>query len=84
MAGRALALLGGQTAVDAASVDAILGEFTDGALIPDWAKEAVALCIREGIIDGQDQALVPDGALTRAQAAAIAARLNQKVPVGKL
>ncbi|MFM9331697.1 S-layer homology domain-containing protein [Paenibacillus mesotrionivorans] len=84
MAGRALALLGGQTAVDAASVDAILGEFTDGAVIPEWAREAVALCIREGIIDGQDQALLPGGALTRAQAAAIAARLNQKVPVGKL
>lgn len=84
MAGRALALLGGNTAVDAAAADTILGKFTDGAVIPEWAREAVALCIREGIIDGQDQALLPDGALTRAQAAAIAARLNQKVPVGKL
>lgn len=84
MAGRALKLLGGNTAVDAAQADTILGEFTDGALIPEWAREAVALCIREGIIDGQDQALLPDGALTRAQAAAIAARLNQKLPVTKL
>lgn len=84
VAGRALKLLGGNTAVDAAQADTILGEFTDGALIPEWAREAVALCIREGIIDGQDQALLPDGALTRDQAAAIAARLNQKVPVGKL
>lgn len=84
MAGRALALLGGSTSIDAAQASAILDEFTDGAVIPEWAREAVALCIREGIIDGQDQALLPDGALTRAQAAAIAARLNQKVPVGKL
>jgi hypothetical protein len=84
MAGRALTLLGGNTAVNEADVNTILDAFGDGASIPEWAKEAVALCIREGIIDGQDQALLPGGALTRAQAAAIAARLNQKVPVSKL
>ncbi len=84
MAGRALTLLGGNTAVNEADVNTILGAFGDGASIPEWAKEAVALCIREGIIDGQDQSLLPGGALTRAQAAAIAARLNQKVSVSKL
>lgn len=82
MAGRALKLLGAGQSVTAAEADAILGAFGDGAAIPDWAREAVALCVKRGMITGQDQGLLPDGALTRAQAAAIAIRLNQHVPVG--
>ncbi|WP_337104135.1 S-layer homology domain-containing protein [Paenibacillus sp. YIM B09110] len=84
IAGRAMKLAGGGGAVTKAEVDRILESFGDGDSIPQWAREAVAICVQEGIISGVNGALLPNGTLTRAQAAAIAVRLNSLVPAGNL
>lgn len=82
MAGRAVKLLGVDKQVTNAEAAAILAKFKDAESIPDWARDAVVLCVKQNLISGQDGFLLPDGALTRAQAAAIAIRLGDLVPVG--
>ncbi|OCT11174.1 hypothetical protein A8709_05690 [Paenibacillus pectinilyticus] len=77
MVGRSLKLIGSASKLTATEVSDTLGAFKDDASIPDWAREAVALCIKLGIITGQDQSISPADPLTRAQAAAIAMRLSR-------
>ncbi|MNI75426.1 Endo-1,4-beta-xylanase A precursor [compost metagenome] len=81
MVGRILKLINVDSAITESEVNDTLGAFKDDASIPDWAREAVALCIKHGIITGQDQSINPVDALTRAQAAAIAIRLSQLVSI---
>ncbi|OAS17705.1 S-layer homology domain-containing protein [Paenibacillus oryzisoli] len=81
MVGRSMKLIGVDAAMTESEVNSTLGAFKDDASIPDWAREAVALCIKYGIITGQDQSVNTADALTRAQAAAIAIRFNQLVPI---
>ncbi|MCR8636518.1 S-layer homology domain-containing protein [Paenibacillus radicis (ex Xue et al. 2023)] len=77
MAGRTLNALGlGQDLKDE-EVNSILSAYKDRDLIPDWAKKPVALSIKNGIIQGEDDRVNPQDALTRAQAAAIAVRLDR-------
>lgn len=82
MAGRAVKLLGVDKQVTKSEADAILAKFKDAEAIPDWAREAVVLCIMQKLISGQDGYLLPEGVLTRAQAAALAIRLGDLEPVG--
>lgn len=82
MAGRAVKLLGADKPVTKAEADAILSKFKDTESIPAWARDAVVLSVKQNLISGQDGFLLLDGALTRAQAAAIAIRLGELVPVG--
>ncbi|NQX60796.1 S-layer homology domain-containing protein [Paenibacillus qinlingensis] len=77
MVGRSLKLIGAARSITEAEMNDMLGAFKDDASIPDWAREAVALCIKLGIITGQDQSIAPNEPLTRAQAAAIAMRLSR-------
>ncbi|WNS46422.1 S-layer homology domain-containing protein [Paenibacillus sp. MMS20-IR301] len=76
IAGRAVQLLGQSGQITKAEADAVLAKFKDGEAIPEWARATVALSIKQNLISGQNGFLLPDGALTRAQAAAIAIRLN--------
>ncbi|OXM84502.1 S-layer homology domain-containing protein [Paenibacillus rigui] len=82
MVGRSLKLIGAGSPMTESEVNSILAAFEDEASIPDWAREAVALCIQQGIIEGQDQSIQPSSVLTRAQAAAIAVRFSHHVPAG--
>jgi hypothetical protein len=82
MAGRGLKLAGMGGSLTASETDSILEGFADHASIPDWAKESVALCIKNGIITGQGDSIDPNDALTRAQAAAISVRLDHKLTAG--
>ncbi|WP_053373857.1 S-layer homology domain-containing protein [Paenibacillus sp. FJAT-27812] len=66
--------LGGD--LDAAEAAQILSSFEDKDSIPEWAVIPVALTIKHGIILGDKGKVNPGDALTRAQAAAIAARLD--------
>jgi len=77
MAGRLMEAMGlaGQMSED--EIGRTLGAFADEAAIPQWARRPVALSVKYGIIMGVGQAIKPSEALTRAQAAAIAARLNR-------
>ncbi|WP_245585821.1 S-layer homology domain-containing protein [Paenibacillus pinihumi] len=77
MAGRMLGVLGLAEELSDQETERILGEFKDGAEIPAWARKPVALTIKQGLIRGENGSINPQGVLTRAQAAAIAIRLDQ-------
>ena len=53
---------------------ALLGRFTDGEAVSDWAEEAMAWAVSQGILTGDGDLLRPQAAATRAQVAAILAR----------
>lgn len=76
MVGRTLGVLGLAEQLSDAETDEILSEFKDGASIPAWARQSVALTIKQGIIRGENGSIMPQGVLTRAQAATIAVRLD--------
>lgn len=75
--GRLLQSLGLSEELSAQEADAILEDFHDKASIPSWAKIPAALTIKYGIIQGDNNNVNPGKSLTRAQAAAIATRLDQ-------
>ena len=53
--------------------------FTDGASVSDWAAEAVAWAVGEGILTGKSgNTLDPQGTATRAEVATILMRFCQK------
>lgn len=51
--------------------------YKDQSRISTWALDGVALCTREGILQGSNGAFLPKGKLTRAQTAAIVYRLSE-------
>jgi hypothetical protein len=77
MVGRMLDRLGLVEDLSDEEVEKLLFTFKDGKSIPAWARKAAAITIKNGIIIGSNQELNPQKTLTRAQAAAIAIRLNQ-------
>ncbi|UQZ83223.1 Endo-1,4-beta-xylanase A precursor [Paenibacillus konkukensis] len=76
MAGRLLQALGRVGDISEEEADQALAGFTDADEVPDWAKIPAALCIKNGIIEGDGNHVNPLDELTRAQAAAIAIRLS--------
>ena len=56
---------------------ALLGRFTDGESVSDWAEEAMAWAVSQGILTGDGDLLRPQATATRAQVAAILARYCQ-------
>lgn len=78
MVGRLLnAVSAGGDSIEDAEVEQILSAFTDKDDIPAWAKNSIALSIKYGIIRGANGKVNPAGALTRAEAAAMANRLDE-------
>ena len=58
-----------------------LGQFTDGEAVSDWAQEAMAWAVSNGVISGSGSAILPQQSATRAQVAAMLMRfceLNNK------
>lgn len=58
----------------------ILSGYTDVASVSDWAVQAMAWCVEQGIISGMDGGLNPQGTATRAQ---VATMLMQFCQLGK-
>jgi len=56
----------------------VLKPFTDSASIDAWAKDAVALVVKSGLIKGRDGKLESESYITRAEVAAIIQRLLEK------
>ncbi len=76
---RAMALTGLETDVTDANSDDLLGAYADQNSIAAYAKTAIATCLDAGIANGSiDTTLFPKGNVTRAQVAAMVARLLQK------
>ena len=51
MVARAAKLCGMDTALDTAAVRDVLAQFTDYVTTPEWAREGLAFCYQEGILD---------------------------------
>ncbi|TMV49102.1 S-layer homology domain-containing protein [Paenibacillus mesophilus] len=77
MVGRTLSALGLSGDLPDEEVERLLSAFEDRQLIPDWARKQIALSVKYGIIEGEGSLVNPQGPLTRAQAAAIAIRLDR-------
>ncbi|MBQ3124290.1 MAG: S-layer homology domain-containing protein [Clostridia bacterium] len=72
LAGRTLMKYKGYTAPEDA--ESYLAGFTDNAKISDWARELVAISVREGLVDRTSE-FKPQSEITREQAALILYRL---------
>lgn len=55
-----------------------LTDFTDSNSISDWAKEAMEVLVKAGIVNGNNKELVPNGITTRAQMAQVLYKLLGK------
>ena len=65
------------TALGRAPGGAAQTAYKDQSRISAWALDGVALCTRDGILQGSNGAFLPKGKLTRAQTAAIVYRLSE-------
>ena len=65
------------TALGRAPGGAAQTAYKDQSRISAWALDGVALCTREGILQGSNGAFLPKGKLTRAKTAAIVYRLSE-------
>ncbi len=78
------------TPLTPSEVDAELAKFPDGGSVSGWARDEAAWCVANEIVTGKSTAsgyvLAPQDPTTRAQAAAIAVRLQLRSlsePIGK-
>jgi hypothetical protein len=79
MVGRTIGVLGIAETLSNEEVNKLLGTFEDGASVPAWARASVALTIKHGIILGEKGRINTQAPLNRAQAAAIAVRLDKLI-----
>ncbi|MCM3759949.1 S-layer homology domain-containing protein [Alkalihalobacillus oceani] len=76
MIARSLTLIRPEAAMNEGQINQVLATYDDANQVAPWAREAVALLISEGIIEGKsDQFLKPKDTMTRAEAAAMVQRL---------
>ncbi|GAA3413850.1 InlB B-repeat-containing protein [Paenibacillus hodogayensis] len=75
---RAMKLTGLETAITTTDIEATLSMFSDSEAVSAWAKPAVALAVRNGIVNGTDAGLMPASDITRAETAAIVQRMLRK------
>ncbi len=61
------------------SAKTTLDHFPDAALVSNWAEDAIIWAVAEGLINGSDGKLLPQGNATRAQVATILMRFIEKV-----
>ncbi len=62
--------------ISATSDSDALSQFADAAKVSDWAKPALTAMVEEGIINGMDGKLQPQGKVTRAQVAKMLYAMN--------
>ncbi|MCP3776062.1 S-layer homology domain-containing protein, partial [Paenibacillus sp. MZ04-78.2] len=76
MIARAYRVINSQKDINSSELDARLSAFSDAKNVSSWAKEAVAMMIAAGIVEGKDgQLLKPQDSMTRAETAALIQRL---------
>ncbi|WP_217591933.1 S-layer homology domain-containing protein [Cohnella sp. GbtcB17] len=76
---RAMQVTGLQKAQSSEAAAPQLTSFTDAALISPWARNSIAAALQTGIMTGRSSAqLAPGADITRAEAAALVARLLHK------
>lgn len=70
----------GKQRLSASSPGLVLSDFQDADSLAEWAKEAVELCLQNGIVTGKEEGqLAPKSFISRAEIAVMVQRLLQKV-----
>ena len=69
MVARAAKLCGIDTAVDDRMIKDTLAQFTDYVKAEDWARESLAFCYKENILDQNDIEISPDSLIIRCEIA---------------
>jgi len=72
---RAMKLAGLETSVSAGQADAALTAFADRQELADWAKEAAAAMVRQGLVAGNETGLTPSADITRAETTTMVQRV---------
>ena len=75
MVARAAGLCGLDTALDAAAVRSLLASFSDYVTTAAWARESLAFCYQENILDPSDLAIRPADAIRRCEVARMLFRM---------
>ncbi|MBB3113919.1 hypothetical protein FHS18_006034 [Paenibacillus phyllosphaerae] len=79
MTGRMLDAAGLGGPISESEANEILARFEDASAIPAWARAAVAMTVKSGLIQGVQGRIDPQGQLQRVQASAIAMRFDQLI-----
>ncbi len=69
MVARAAKLCGMDTQVDSAAVRDVLAQFTDYVKTDEWARESLAFCYKENILNQDDLEIQPDVSIKRCEIA---------------
>ena len=69
MVARAAKLCGMDTALSDTAVRDVLAQFGDYVTVAEWARESVAFCYREDILDQSDLNVEPERAIRRGELA---------------
>ena len=75
MVARAAALCGIDTQMEAGAVRNMLAQFPDYMTTAEWARQALAFCYRDGILDQAELNISPAQTITRAEVAQMLFRL---------
>ncbi len=79
MIARAMDITGLTTEFPPGQTDELLSGFKDGDNSSEYAKESIAACVEAGIVSGKnEERIVPQDSITRAEVAVIVRRLLQK------
>ena len=69
MVARAAGLCGMDTAMDTGAIRDVLAQFTDYVSTAQWAREGLAFCYQENILDQSELEIRPAAAIKRCEVA---------------
>ncbi|MDP4153236.1 MAG: S-layer homology domain-containing protein, partial [Bacillota bacterium] len=79
MIARAMKITGLNADITDSEINNLLGTYSDGIAVSDYAKKDIAVCIKTGIVSGESSNdIVPRNNVTRAEVAVMVRRLLQK------
>ena len=79
MIARAMKITGLDVSMTESEISSLLGAYSDGAAVMDYAKAGIAACVQTGIASGRgDGTIAPKDDVTRAEVAVMVERLLQK------
>jgi hypothetical protein len=79
MIAKAMKITNLKTKLEARELEGLLKVFDDAGKVATWAKESIAICVKNGIVSGQTGKLIkPKENITRAEVAVLVRKLLQK------
>lgn len=75
---KAAQIAGIKTQLNSGEAAQVLARFSDGSNVDNWAQDAVASCIKAGIVQGSDGRIKSQDNISRAEVAALIERMLKK------